>query len=97
LNKRLPTRTRQQYAKTDPILAQQKLYREVNKDKICQDQKDIYIRNKERISISRKAYYQENGERMRESMQAHRRKLKQSGLEGPATAGPPAGGVSVTA
>jgi hypothetical protein len=96
LNKRLPTRTRQQYAKTDPILAQQKLYREVNKDKIAQDQKDIYIRNKERISISRKAYYQKNGERMREHSRARRRELKRSGLDGPATADPPAGGVSAT-
>jgi hypothetical protein len=86
LNKRLPTRTSKQYAETEPIVAQKKLYREVNRDKIRQDQKDIYIRNKERIAISRKAYYRENGERIRERTRAHRCKLKLSGLEAPATA-----------
>jgi hypothetical protein len=91
LNKQIPTRTRLQYAKTEPILAQQKAYREVNRDKIRQDQQDTYIRNKERISISRKAYYQEHGERIREHSRARRRELKRSGLDGPATADPPAG------
>lgn len=85
LNKRLPTRTQQHYAKTEEPKARQKVYRDVNKDNIKQDQQNIYNRNKEKIAISRKVYYEVHGERMRERMQAHRRKLKQSGLEGQAT------------
>jgi uncharacterized protein with WD repeat len=94
LNKRLPTRTHQQYAQGAKPRAVQKIYREANRERIIQDQKERYIRNKEKIAIYRKGYYIQNRERVLAQTNARRLAARQaSGLVAPATAsGPTAGG-----
>ena len=85
LNKKLPTRTHQQYAKTGPKANAEGIQGET-REKIILDQREIYQRNKEKLSIKRRAYFLANRDAINGRLRAYRAKLKQACLEEAATA-----------
>jgi hypothetical protein len=80
LNKRLPTRTHQEYAKQEVPRAKQRIYRGVHRERILIDQRERYITNKEKLCVERKQYYITNGERIRAQVNARRRAAKAAGV-----------------
>jgi hypothetical protein len=88
LNKRLPTRTHQQYAQGAKPRAVQKIYREANRERIILDQKERYQTNKEKIAIYRKGYYIQNRERVLAQVNARRLAVRASRLATPTTTPP---------
>jgi hypothetical protein len=81
LNKRMPTRTHQEYAKEDAPRARQKIYRGINRERILLDQRERYIANKEKLSIDRKLYYIKHGERIRAQVNARRHAARAAVLQ----------------
>ena len=81
LNRHLPTRTAQEYAKTDKNREVQRLYRQEHPEQIHQEQKKQYEKNKERILIKRRAYYLANRELCNERVRQLRARRKAAELE----------------
>ena len=77
MNRQVPTRTNNEYAKTDMSKAKQAEYRGENREKIQNLQSNIYQRNREEISIKRRAYYLANREECIQRSRAYRERTKQ--------------------
>ena len=59
------------------VAAQQKAYREANREKVAAQQKAYYEANREKVAEYHKAYYEANREKRRAYMREYRRKRRQ--------------------